>query len=276
MEINNKSISEILKKSALRPKKSFGQNFLVVPETSKRIVNFLDIQKDEKVLEIGSGLGSLTHFLSLSNAKIDALDLDLGMIGFLDIVYKETQNVNIIHGDILKTDIASYDKIIGNLPYYITTDIVVKILVQAENCKKMVCMIQKEAYPRFASKVNEPGYSPIGIFISLVGDIKKVMNVGGGSFYPNPHIDSIVFQIDFDLEKRTKTNLEVYKLAHKLFLNKRKTILNNLATFLNSREAATQILASVGIKENLRPENLSPKDYINLYLTINSYNKQVK
>lgn len=276
MEISRKSIAEILNKSGLRPNKGLGQNFLINPEVSARIVNCLDIQKGERVLEIGPGLGSLTHFLSSSKAKVDAIDLDSGMVAFLNIAYKEIPNVNIIHGDILKTDLKPYDKIIGNLPYYITTDIIVKTLLQAENCKKVVCMIQKEAYPRFSSQVNEPGYSPIGILISLVGKINKIMNVAGGSFYPNPHIDSIVFQIDIDLEKRTKINLETYQLAQKLFLNKRKTILNNLSALLNNKEAALQILVYAGIKENLRPENLSAKDYINLYLTINSYNKLVK
>lgn len=276
MEINKKSIVEILSKSALRPKKSFGQNFLINPETSAKIVDLLDIQKNEKVLEIGPGLGSLTHFLALSDAEIDVIDLDLGMIDFLNIIYKKMSNINVVHGDILKADIAAYDKIIGNLPYYITTDVITKILLKAEKCKKIVCMIQKEAYPRFSSKVNEPGYSPIGILVSLLGQIEKVMNVGAGSFYPNPHVDSIVFQIEIDLKKRTKTNLEIYQLAHTLFLNKRKTILNNLGTFLNNKEAAAQILVSLGINENLRPENLSPKDYTNLYLTIKNYDKRVK
>lgn len=270
MEINKKIILEIIKKSAVHPNKSLGQNFLVDPAISARIIDALNIKEGEKVLEIGPGLGSLTHFLSSKITPIDLVELDSKMVDFLKVIYKNNGNINIIHKDILRMDVSSYDKIVGNLPYYITTDVITKIALTATKCQKLVFMIQKEAYPRFSAKVNELGYGPAAILISLLGEIRKVINVGADSFYPNPHIDSLVFEIEFDQNKKTKANLEVYRLAKALFANRRKTILNNLSALLKSKERAAKTLTQLNIKETLRPENLDKQDYINLYLLINS------
>lgn len=271
MEINKKTILEIIQKSALHPNKGLGQNFLVDPAISSKIVNALEIKDGDKILEIGPGLGSLTHFLAATNNEIDVVEIDSKMVDFLNVIYEDAKNINVIHKDALKIDFKEYDKIVGNLPYYITTEIITKILLGAEKCKKMIFMIQKEAFPRFFNKVNEPSYSPVGILISLLGDIKKICNVGGNSFYPNPHIDSIVFEISINPNMKTKSSFEIYRLAKSLFSNRRKTILNNLSMVLQDKEKAASLLAQLNIKDNLRPENLSTQDYINLYLSINNY-----
>lgn len=271
MEINKKTILEIIQKSALHPNKGLGQNFLVDPAISSKIVNALEIKDGDKILEIGPGLGSLTHFLAATNNEIDVVEIDSKMVDFLNVIYEDAKNINVIHKDALKIDFKEYDKIVGNLPYYITTEIITKILLGAEKCKQMIFMIQKEAFPRFFNKVNEPSYSPVGILISLLGDIKKICNVGGNSFYPNPHIDSIVFEISINPNMKTKSSFEIYRLAKSLFSNRRKTILNNLSMVLQDKEKAASLLAQLNIKDNLRPENLSTQDYINLYLSINNY-----
>lgn len=270
MEINKSTILDIVKKCSLRPNKSLGQNFLIDPAISSRIVDALNVVDGETILEIGPGLGTLTHYLSLKPNPIELVELDKTMVDFLDVVYKDFKNIKIINKDILKVNVSSYDKIVGNLPYYITTDIIVYILLNATKCRKLVFMIQKEAYPRFSAKVNEDGYGPAAILVSLLGEVKKVISVGANSFYPNPHIDSIVFEIEFDLDKKTKANYDIYRLAKALFANRRKTILNNLSSLIGSKDKALQMLNQLNIKETLRPENLSKQDYANLYLLINS------
>lgn len=270
MEINKNTIFDIVKKCSLRPNRSLGQNFLIDPSVSSRIVDALNIAEEETILEIGPGLGTLTHYLSLKPNPIELVELDKTMVDFLEVVYKDFNNIKIIHKDILKVNVSSYDKIVGNLPYYITTDIIVYILLNAAKCRKLVFMVQKEAYPRFSAKVNEDGYGPTAILVSLLGEVKKVISVGANSFYPNPHIDSIVFEIEFDLGKKTKANYEIYRLAKALFANRRKTILNNLSSLIGSKDKALQMLNQLNIKETLRPENLSKQDYANLYLLINS------
>lgn len=270
MEINKNTIFNIVKKCSLKPNKSLGQNFLIDPSVSSRIVDSLNITEDEKILEIGPGLGTLTHFLALRTNPIELVELDKTMVDFLEVVYKDFKNIKIINKDILRVDVSSYDKIVGNLPYYITTDIIVYILLNAAKCRKLVFMIQKEAFPRFSAKVNEDGYGPAAILVSLLGEIRKVVNVGANSFYPNPHIDSIVFEIEFDISKKTKANYDIYRLAKALFANRRKTILNNLSSLVGSKDKALKMLNQLNIKETLRPENLSKQDYANLYLLINS------
>ncbi|MDR0934949.1 MAG: 16S rRNA (adenine(1518)-N(6)/adenine(1519)-N(6))-dimethyltransferase RsmA [Erysipelotrichaceae bacterium] len=272
MEINKSTISEIVKKSGIKANKNLGQNFLIEPEISKKIVEALDIKPKEKILEIGPGLGSLTHYLVKYDNDIEIVDIDSRMTNFLDVMYKDNSNLKIVNEDVLKVNISDYDKIVSNVPYYITTELITKSVLKADKCKKMVFMIQKEAYKRFSSKVNEDGYSAIGVLISLVGEIKKIMQVSAGAFYPAPPIDSLVFEITFDLTKKNKTNFETYKLAKSLFLNKRKTILNNLTNLLKNKERSIKILDELGIDKTYRPENLSPVDYSNIYLLINSLN----
>ena len=151
MEINRFNVLEIIDKSGLKPDKDYGQNYLLEPSLCESIVNLLDIQANECVLEIGPGIGSLTHFLtSNENAKIDLVDIDQRMVDFLKIIYN-INNVQIILKDIRKHDVSSYDKIIGNLPYNITTETVVYLLEKAIKAKYLNFFITNKC---FAAKIN--------------------------------------------------------------------------------------------------------------------------
>lgn len=263
MEINEKNIIDIIRKCGLNPNKSLGQNFLINNKVSFFIAELINCDSTSYVLEIGPGLGSLTNYLS--KYTLDVVDIDKRMIDFLKIVYQNNSNLTFINNDILNVNVEKYDAIIGNLPYYITTDIITYLLLNAKNAKEMVFMIQKEAYPRFSKKANEDGYSPIGILIDLLGEIKKCVDVKASNFYPNPHVDSLVFKISLDNNKKTQRNYEIYKLAKTMFLNKRKTILNNLGNYLKDKTQAESILNNLKIPLNYRPENLTTTDYSNLY-----------
>lgn len=268
MEINEKNINGIVRKCGLNPNKSLGQNFLINNKVSHEIAELIESQSDASVLEIGPGLGSLTHHLSRYN--LDVVDIDKRMIDFLKIVYQNQSNFTFINDDILNADVENYDVIIGNLPYYITTDIITYLLLNAKKAQEMIFMIQKEAFPRFFKKANEDGYSPIGILIDLLGSVKKCMDVKSCNFYPNPHVDSLVFKITLDNKNKTKKNYEIYKFAKTMFLNKRKTILNNLGNYLKDKTKAETILNKAKIPLNARPENLTTTNYICLYDEITS------
>ena len=114
MEINRSNINEIVTKASLRPDKDYGQNFLVEPSICESIVEALNLDKKDYVLEVGPGLGSLTHFVSLKNPKYDAVDIDPRMVNFLRVVYQENSNIQIIESDIRKHDVSKYNKVIGN------------------------------------------------------------------------------------------------------------------------------------------------------------------
>lgn len=267
MEINESNINELVRKCGLNPNKSLGQNFLTNAKVSEQIAHEIDFESAKNVLEIGPGLGSVTHFLSSLN--LTAVDVDRRMIDFLKIQYEKNTNISLVLSDILRHDVSGYDKVVGNLPYYITTDIITYLLLNAKNANEMVFMIQREAFPRFAAKVNEYGYGPIAILLSLIGEVKKCFMVKASSFYPNPHVDSLVFKVNIDLDKRTQENFKIYKLAKNLFLNKRKTILNNLSMYTHDKAKASEILTELGIEFTKRPENISVEQYVGIFKLLN-------
>lgn len=265
MIVDSQTCKEIIKLLNLNVKKSLGQNFLINPNISESIVNYLLPINDEKILEIGSGLGSLTHYLS--NYNTTCLEIDPILFKFLNDTYKNT-NLNFINGDILKFDVSDYDMIISNLPYYITTDIVTYLLLHAKKAKRMVFMMQKEAVNRFCDTVNCKDYSPIGILISLLGKIKKEIIISKNNFYPSPNVDSQIVVIDLDINKKTRDNYAIYKMCKSLFQNKRKTILNNLTMYLKDKNKAIQLLNKNNINPLLRPENISVEEYVKLYQSL--------
>lgn len=264
MEINRENIFTIFDENNIKPDKDYGQNFLVELRVSSHIVDLLYLENDERVLEIGPGLGSLSHFLSFHSNDIDLLDIDFNMVGFLEKVYSKNKNINVILGDIRNHDVSSYDKIIGNLPYNLTTEIITYLLMNATNTKRMVLMCQTEAYYHFYNTSGSE-YGPVSVLLHLIANINKAFLVSKGNFYPVPKVESIVFMIDFTNEVEREKAKKVYAFAKQLFLNRRKTILNNLTRYLKDKEMALNLLKYVDIMENLRPEQLSPNQYLALY-----------
>lgn len=265
MEINRSNIFEIINKASLQPDKDYGQNFLVEPEISNRIVQALNINNKDNIIEVGPGLGSLTHCLSLSNGSITVVDIDLRMTNFLKIVYQDTK-VNIMANDIRKVDVSNYNKVIGNLPYNITTDAIQFFLLNAVKAEKMVFMIQSETLNHFVD-VSGKEYGPTSVLIHLLGNIEKLFTVKAGSFYPAPKCSSAVFAINIDTNKDRSKAILAFKLSKQLFLNRRKTILNNLVNYLKNKELANKVCEDLKINPLSRPEQLSPE----IYLSISEY-----
>lgn len=264
MEINRNNINEIVRKSGAHPDKDYGQNFLLEPEIASKIVDALDIKQGEKVLEVGPGLGSLTHFL-VEKSAITVCDIDERMIAFLKVVYKS--NVEFVLNDIRKVDVSVYGKIIGNLPYNITSELVTFLLINARKAKKMVLMCQQEAFNRFFD-VSGKDYGPISVLLHLLGESKKVLTLKPGMFYPAPKCNSLVFTVDFNKDNKYEEAIGTYKLAKSLFLNRRKTIYNNLSNYLKNKEKAKTILEKLNIEINKRPEDISPDMFLELFKNI--------
>ena len=265
MEINRSNVFEIVEKASLKPDKDYGQNFLVEPQLCERIVNALDIQENDSVIEVGPGLGSLTHFLSLNKADISVVDIDKRMIGFLNIVYKES-NIRIIENDIRKVDVSNYNKVLGNLPYNITTETIQYFLVNATKAEKMVFMIQSETFAHFFD-VTGKEYGPTSVLIHLLGKIERLFTVKPGSFYPAPKCNSVVFSINIDTHVNRNAAIKAFNLAKQLFVNRRKTIQNNLLSYLKNKDTVNKLCEDLKINPLSRPEQLSPE----IYLSISEY-----
>ena len=265
MVINRSNIFEILRNTDIRPDKDYGQNFLLEPDIAKSIVELADIKDEDSVLEIGPGLGSLTHFIDMKNCHFSVCDIDYRMIDFLKIFYKD--RITYINNDIRKVDVSNYDKIIGNLPYNITTELVEFLLISASKAKTMVLMIQLEAFNRFYELSGED-YGAISVLTRLMCDVEKHFVVKPGSFHPVPKCKSVVFTLTRKEEVDYDAVIGTYKLAKSLFLNRRKTIYNNLKNYLSSGDKATEVLTELNLDPQLRPENIKPEIYFQMYQLI--------
>lgn len=267
MLIDRYSINEIIQKSGLKPDKDYGQNFLIDQTLSARIVDALNLEQNDNVLEVGPGAGSLTHFLSFHDNQITAVDIDSRMVNFLKVVYQGSANIHVIENDIRKVDVSSFTVILGNLPYNITTELVVYLLLNGTKAHRFVLMCQTEAFPRFSETVGKD-YGPVSILIHLLGTSTKLFSVKPGSFYPAPKCGSTVFEILVNDSADHELCKKVYLLAKQLFLNRRKTILNNLVGFLKDKNKATDILKKCGISPNKRPEQVGPYEFLDIYKLI--------
>lgn len=269
MEINRYNVNEIVQKSGLKPDKDYGQNYLVEPAICQKIVDALEIKEDDHVLEIGPGIGSLTHFVNEKQyAKFDMVDIDQRMIDFLKVLYQKENN-EIILSDIRKHDVSKYTKIVGNLPYNITTETVVYLLKNAKKADKMVLMCQTETFSHFYDASGKE-YGPTSVLIHLLGRIDRNFNVKPGSFYPAPKCSSTVFTITFNKNADFTSAYSTYQLAKQLFLNRRKTIYNNLFVYLKDKDKANSILNNCHIEANKRPEEITPEQFALMIQRINT------
>ena len=270
MEINRSNVFEIANKADLKPDKDYGQNFLIEPQVCERIVNALNIQDNDFVIEVGPGLGSLTHFLSMHNNKTTVVDIDLRMVNFLKVVYKENTNIEVVANDIRKTDVSKYTKVIGNLPYNITTETIQYFLLNAVSASKMVFMIQSETLAHFYD-VSGKEYGPTSVLIHLLGNKEKIFTVKAGLFYPAPKCSSSVFAINIDSGADREASIRAFKIAKALFVNRRKTISNNLMNYLKNKDAVTQLCADLGLNPLLRPEQIAPEMYLRISEYLNTH-----
>lgn len=262
MEIDK--LFEGIKEMATYAKKELGQNYLIDKDICKKIVTLLNIKNTDNVLEIGSGYGALSIFLLDENFKTLTLnDVDQGSLEFLNSLKESKHNTFVENKSGLKIDLNKYSKIISNLPYYITNDLLERCLVKG-NAERYVFMVQKEVYNRLIAKVNEEEYGPLAIIISLTSEIKKEMIISRDSFLPKPHVDSLVFSID----QRNKLAIDKYDFLlflKKMFLHRRKTIFNNLTLYLKNKDQAKNILNDLTISILMRPEQITPEQYLNIY-----------
>lgn len=270
--MNLKEIKELLNKYDANALKKYGQNFLIDENILNTIANSLDNELG-CVIEIGPGLGSLTRKLVIRFNKVLAYEIDPKMIEVLNDTILES-NFKIIAGDFLKTniekDIQEYFNqdnvyVIANLPYYITTPILLKILEEAPSIKKMTIMIQREVASRFLGKPNTKDYNSLSVLIQTYMNVSKVCDVSSNCFYPAPLVDSTVIK----LERKEKPDYEIkneqqfQKINRMLFRQRRKTIVNNLKEGY-SKEEILNVLNKLNIKETERSESLTCQQIIEL------------
>ena len=264
--MNKETYFENIKTFKFLANKSLGQNFLINPDIAGKIVDKLELNEDDTTLEIGAGLGSLSIYLTEAKSNLTLIDVDERMLSHLNNTFKEDSKVVVRRQNILKEELSPYTKIIGNLPYYITSGIIEHIVTDAINAKKIVLMTQKEVYPKLLSSF----VSPLSLLLNYVCEISSPLAVGRNNFTPVPHVDSVVFTLTPNENIKNKDNKELLKLMQRLFLHRRKTILNCLSNVVSDKAKAEQILTKMKVDLNLRPEQLSIEFYISLLKELKS------
>lgn len=260
-------LKEVLQKHGFRFKKQFGQNFLSDGNLLRSIVESSGVTKDTTVVEIGCGAGTLTRVLAESAKKVYAFDIDRDLQPVLAETLAGLDNVEVIFRDFNKMDLSAFEAeieeyvVVANLPYYITTPLVTKLLEESEKAQGLAIMVQEEVAERFCAKENTPEYGSITAGIALKGSAKIVKRVSRNLFYPRPNVDSAVVKIDFEKDRIPVKSTFAYRQTVKCaFLNRRKTLENNLVNvFSLTREQAKGILAQANIDEKARGETLSPE-----------------
>lgn len=255
---------EEIKTYKLVANKSLGQNFLIDQNLSESIVNKLELSASDTTLEIGAGLGSLSYFLAQKPGQKVLIDIDEKMLGFLQENYKNIGDLRVKRENILKADLTNYTKIIGNLPYYITSGIIEHVLLNAIHTNQIIFMCQKEVFPKLADSSS----GPLAKFLHYVGSIKKVADAPRSAFIPVPHVDSLVFEIVPNANIKNEENKKLYRLMCQLFLHRRKTILNCLNSIGVDKEKGKTLLNECHINENKRPEQLEIQDFKNILMLL--------
>lgn len=260
-------LRSVLEKHGFHFKKQFGQNFISDTNLLRSIVEASGITKDTTVVEIGCGAGTLTRALAEAAKQVYAFDIDRDLQPVLAETLSGLDNVEVIFRDFNKLDLKEFEKeieeytVVANLPYYITTPLVTKLLEESDKVQGLSIMVQEEVAERFCAKENTPEYGSITAAIALKGNAKIVKRVSRNLFYPRPNVDSAVVKIEFERGRVAVKDEKAYRQTVKCaFLNRRKTLENNLVNFFKlTREQAKAALAGAGVDEKARGETLSPQ-----------------
>src|SRR3954462_6629269 len=253
---------EILNKYGFSFKKSLGQNFLIDTNILKKIVEFAHITDDSGAIEIGPGIGALTEQLARTSKKVVAFEIDQRLLPILKDTLSPYPHVSIIHKDVLEAEVGEVIKeefqgindimVVANLPYYVTTPIIMKLLEDQLPIRGIVCMLQKEVADRISAKPGTKEYGSLSIAIQYYTEAETVMIVPKTVFVPQPNVDSAVIR----LTKREKPLVPVisedffFKVTRSSFAQRRKTILNNLTSQLpNGKEKKELILSALSEAE---------------------------
>ena len=278
MDLCNPSvIKEVMSEAGISFRKEFGQNFLINRIIPEEIADNAAYSEDTLIIEIGPGIGCLTKELAMRYKRVVAVEIDKGLIPVLSKTLADYSNVTVINADIMKTDIAdiiaSYSDgmpvaVCANLPYYITTPILMYLLESGVNLTSITVMVQNEVAARLVAGAGSADYGAITAVLGFYGEARKLFKVSAGSFLPAPKVDSAVVRIELYKEPRHFPKDEKFfrNIIKAAFEMRRKTLVNAInAKFPHIEKGRiAECLVSLGFTETVRGERLSTEDFVNL------------
>lgn len=267
----------IMKKYNIKANKNLGQNFLISQEVVEKIVDCSNITKEDLVIEIGPGLGTLTKYLLEKAGKVICIELDTKMLQILEDRFSLYKNFEIINDDVLKVDLKNIIKtekenpeinkvkIVANLPYYITTPIIMKLLEEELELESITVMIQKEVADRLIAVPGQKNTGAITYSVYYYATSEGILEVPNDSFIPEPEVTSKVIKLNIrkNLAVNPKDKEKMFKIIKCAFMQKRKTLLNSLTNtkIFDNKQQGIEILNSLEINENIRPEELTLEQF---------------
>lgn len=258
--------------SRIKPIKSLGQNFLEDTSIAEKIIEVLDIQKGDKIVEIGPGPGVLTSLLLKYDIHLTAVEIDKRAYNMLSETLQNEileGKLELINQDFLKYEIQNHDlKVIGNIPYYISNEIMFKLLENSTKIKSAVMTVQKEVAERFAAKAGKKQYGLTSIAIQYYGEAQKLFDIPPEAFFPPPKVISSVVKIDFHNKEHEIEFSELQKLTKLAFNQRRKKLSNSISEIFSKIEGDERIQSF----RDKRAEQLTLDDYFYLYRKLKEKN----
>lgn len=266
-------IRDIIERHGFSFNKNLGQNFLVNPSVCPRIAEMGNAQKGWGILEIGTGIGVLTHELAKRAEKVAAVEIDSRLIPVLEETLAEHDNVKIINEDVMKADLAKIISenftglkvgVCANLPYYITSPVIMLLLESRLPIESVTVMVQKEAGKRLCAEMGTRDAGAVTVAVRYYSEPKLLFNVSRGSFMPAPNVDSCVIRLDVKKETELEISDEAFffKVVRGAFSQRRKNICNSISSALGlPKQTVTEAVAAAGISETARAEQLKMTDF---------------
>jgi len=242
---------------------NLGQNFLIDSNISRKITKLVQGQLGDPILEIGPGTGSLTNELLKDKYRIKGIEIDQGLVNLLSNRFTDIPNLEIVHGDAMEYDYSDLKGpwwiMVSNLPYYIGTRLLIKLITEVELIHRYVVMVQREVAERIVAQPGTKDYGALSVVCSLFTDSKIQFDVNKNCFLPEPKIISTVVTLQREPLEDTDKRIEAFEIAKVAFQQKRKKIRTALKEIFSENE-----LIELNLDPNIRPSNLTPNDYLKL------------
>jgi 16S rRNA (adenine1518-N6/adenine1519-N6)-dimethyltransferase len=257
-----RALRELLDSRNVRPKKRYGQNFVVDPNTIRKVVDVADVHPGSHVLEIGAGVGSLTLGLAATEARVTAIEVDERLLPLLSESVTGRDNVQVVHGDVMKMDPAalSGDAVVANLPYNLAASIVLKVLTEVPSVASLTVMAQREVGERLTAASGNKVYGQTSVLVAFHASTKVAARISRRAFYPVPDVDSVLVRIDRRPPPDVDPQLfrDVVRAA---FAQRRKTLRNALAPMSDDLD---RVFQDARVSPDARAESLDLSGYVAL------------
>jgi len=267
-----RAVRELLEEHDIRPRKSLGQNFVIDPNTIRKIVTLAQVSADDVVLEVGAGAGSLTLALAAVADRVVALEKDPDLIPVLEQVLSERDNVDVVRSDALEQDLSGLEatRMVANLPYNVAATVVLRTLETAPRIADLTVMTQREVGDRLAAGVGSKAYGLTSVLVAYFAEARVVGRVSRRAFWPEPNVDSVILKVVRRPTPEVSSEV-LFPLVRTAFSQRRKMLRGSLRGIVGHPEQLEGALAKAGIEPTIRAEELDLHGFVSLSEQLRPY-----